>query len=150
MWTKSPSCVLHCVALRMSVPNFHCSVSQPAPANLHTSCVLRAPNLPADTLVDNGCMQRAVLSDTTGTKLSGRMWRQATTTAALGGLGMRQAAEMQFAPFIASRTEARELAADVAGAFLASFKEAVFKVWEEDVLQAIPDWVKPWSPAWRR
>ena len=58
----------------------------------HLLCAA-GPNLPAETLADFDRMQKAVLSDTLGANVSEHMWCQATTTAASGGLGMRQAAE---------------------------------------------------------
>ena len=70
--------------------------------------LLRAagPRMPKDVLCGFDKMQKEVLGDTLDTRLSDRMWRQATTPAAAGGLGMRRTEEMQFALFIASRIEA--------------------------------------------
>ena len=91
--------------------------------------LLRAagPYLPTDMLDGFDQMQRAVLSYILGAKLSDRMWRQATTPAASGLQGMRQAAEIQFAPFIYSRAEARGFAAEVANAFPAPLKDVILK-----------------------
>ena len=104
--------------------------------------LLRAagPDLDEQALEEFDQRQRQALGAVVPTPLSDRAWAQAQGGASEGGLGLRSAHELRLPAFIASRTEARSLAATMVDSLPASLRDTVFAHWDATTAAAIAEW----------
>ena len=90
------------------------------------------------------------LEETLGTILGGPVCGPALERSVLGardgGLGIRRAREVQLPAFIASRTEARALAADIVTGLPQTLSEALFARWDDQVAGALSQWRRELLP----
>ena len=63
-----------------------------------------------------------------------------------GGLGLRRAQESQLPAFLASRTEARSLATDLASSLPDELQASLFASWDADVAAALSKWQEELGP----
>ena len=87
-----------------------------------------------DSVVDSG------LAVALGGTVSGIALERASLSARDGGLGLRRSREVQLPAFIASRTEGRALAEDVASQLPPALRDATFAVWDCEVNAAFEEW----------
>ena len=80
------------------------------------------------------------LGTTLGGPIRGLALERASLGARDGGLGLRRAREVQLPAFLASRTESRALATDLAGSLPAKLQASLFAVWDMEVATALTAW----------
>ena len=110
--------------------------------------LLRAvgPILDEGDIVDFDEGVEAALSRILGGPILGQPLDRAVCGARDGGFGLRRAREIRLPAFIASRTEARPLAAEVASSLPSAFVSRVLARWDGEVTAALLAWQRELPP----
>ena len=105
--------------------------------------MLRAvgPFLPPADLLEFDEAQDAALSAILGGDICGLSLDRASCGAQQGGLGLRHAAELRFAAFLASRIDARPLAEELLAGLPEDLQDRVFAQWDREVDDATAAWM---------
>jgi hypothetical protein len=111
--------------------------------------LLRAagPELETEALQDFDERQAQALGCILGGPLSDLCSARAACAARDGGLGLRRSLDLRFPAFLASRTEARSLAEELAQGLPVDWQDALFGHWGESTAAALASWSQELPPA---
>ena len=104
------------------------------------------PDVPSADLDAVDEVVDATLSVTLGGPVRGLALERASLSARHGGLGLLRARELQLPAFLASRTEARALAAEVTQSLPGTLQADLFSRWDEEVASAFDAWTRDLEP----